>query len=57
MGLEAMGPDKFTKEVSLDREEKRPANPLALLARMQAGAATLENRMEVAQEVKNRATQ
>ena len=31
-------------------------NPLALLVRVQAGAATLENNVEVPQEVKNRAT-
>ena len=34
----------------------RKGNLLALLVGMQAGAATLENSMEVPQEVKNRAT-
>ena len=34
--------------------EKR--NPRALLVRMQTGAATLENSMEVPQKVKNRTT-
>ena len=31
-------------------------NPFALLVGMQAGTATLENSVEVPQEVKNRAT-
>ena len=34
----------------------RKGNALALLVGMQAGAATLENSVEVPQEVKNRAT-
>ena len=34
----------------------RKGNPLTLLVGMQTGAATLENSMEVPQEVKNRAT-
>ena len=34
----------------------RERNSLALLVEMQTGAATLENSMEVLQEVKNRAT-
>ena len=36
---------------------QRQENPLTLLVGMQAGAATLENGVEVPQEVKNRATQ
>ena len=32
----------------------RNGNPLALLVGMQTGAATLENRVEVPQKVKNR---
>ena len=35
---------------------QRKGNPLTLLVGMQAGAATLENSVEVPQEVKNRAT-
>jgi len=35
---------------------QRKGNTLILLVRMQAGTATLENSMEVPQEVKNRAT-
>ena len=31
-------------------------NPIALEVRMQAGTATLENSVEVPQEIKNRAT-
>ena len=34
----------------------RKQNLLALMVGMQAGAATVENSMEVPQEVKNRAT-
>ena len=34
----------------------RKGNPLTLLVGMQAGAATLENSMEVPHKVKNRAT-
>ena len=34
----------------------RKGNPHALLVEMEAGAATLENSMEVPQEVKNRVT-
>ena len=34
----------------------RKGNPLTLLVRMQAGAATQENSMEVPQKVENRAT-
>ena len=34
----------------------RKGNPLALLVGMQAGAATLENSMEVPQKANNRAT-
>ena len=34
----------------------RKGNPLALLVRRQAGAATVENTMEVLQKVKSRAT-
>ena len=33
---------------------ERKKNPFALLVGMQSGAATLENRMEVLQKVKNR---
>ena len=35
---------------------QRTGNPLALLMGMQAGAATLENSMDVPQKVKNRTT-
>ena len=34
----------------------RKGNPLTLLVQMQAGTATLENSMEVPQDIKNRAT-
>jgi len=34
----------------------RKRNPLALLVGMQAGAATVENSVEVPQKIKNRAT-
>ena len=34
----------------------RNRNPLALLVRMQTGAATLENSVEVPQKIKNRST-
>ena len=34
----------------------RKGNPLTLLVAMQAGAATLENSMDVLREVKNKAT-
>ena len=39
----------------LARMQKK-GNPLKLLVGMQAGAATLENNMEVPQKVENRAT-
>ena len=35
---------------------QRKGNPLVLLEEMKAGAATLENSVEVPQEVKNRAS-
>ena len=35
---------------------EREGNPLTLLVAMQAGAATLENSVEVPQKVENRAT-
>ena len=35
---------------------RRNGNPYALLVRMQIGDATMENRMEVPQNVKNRPT-
>ena len=35
----------------------RNKNPLALVVRMQIGAAALENSVEVPQKVKNRSTQ
>ena len=35
---------------------RRKGNPFALLVGMQTGATTLQNRMEVPQKIKNRAT-
>ena len=42
-----------TTDVGKDVEK---GDPLTLLVRMQAGTATLENSMEVPQDIKNRAT-
>ena len=47
---------KNTKKQQVVVRMWRKDNPLALLVGMQTGAATLENSMEVPQNVKNRTT-
>ena len=48
---------KWTNQETIDAGEMwRNGNPLALLVGMQIGAATLENRVEVPQKIKNRPT-
>ena len=44
------------QEMTSVGEDVEKGNPLTLLVGMQAGTATRENRVEVPQEVKNRAT-